>query len=125
MTIRPFKFEDLEAIRSLGERYSDFPFPDVNDPLYTVKEVAEVDGKIIGAGLLRMTSEAVLILDLKCPQIQRAYAIERLLYTGIQKSQIDEIHTFLTGEMAHNFASFLRRKFGFEDVRGIPLVLRK
>lgn len=127
MDTRPLEVKDIPSIRSIHERSSDFPFPNLDNPLYIVKEVIENDGKIIGLGLIRLTSEAVVILDLDEPRKIRARAIEELLRVGIMKSQklgIDEINSFLTGEITHSFADVLRRKFGFVNCEGIPLTLK-
>ena len=127
MNIRPYTEEDLEAVRSIHERCSDFPLPDLKHPLYVVKEIAERNGKIVALGLIRVTSEAVVIMDLDEPRSVRAEAVVDLIGTGIFKSQklgLDEMHAFLTGEITHSFADVLKRKFAFQDVEGIPLTLR-
>lgn len=127
MHIRPYDSSDLNEVRSIHERSSDFPLPNLSDPLYVVKEVAIHNGQIVGLGAIRLTTEAVVILDLDKKSTTRARAIENLLRTGIYKSQklgLDEMHCFLTGEITHSFADVLKNKFGFEDVAGIPLTLR-
>ncbi len=127
MMIRPYLSSDLEQIREIHERSSDFPMPNIDGPLYVIKETVVSDDKVIGVGLLRLTSEAVIILDLDEPRSVRARALEQLINTGIHKSQklgIDEMHAFLTGEITHSFADVLKRKFGFVDCEGIPLTLK-
>src|SRR6266571_7719869 len=124
MIVRPLMAEDITKVRSIHERSSDFPLPDFCDSHYVIKEVAVKNDKIIGVGLLRTTSEAILILDLDEARSDRAQAIEELLRTGIWKCQkigIDEIHSFLTGEITYSFADVLKRKFGFVNCEGIPL----
>ncbi len=127
MMIRPYTSNDLDKVRSIHERCSDFPLPNIDGPLYVVRETILFGDRIIGVGLLRLTSEAVIILDLDEPRSVRARALEQLINTGIHKSQklgIDEMHAFLTGEITHSFADVLKRKFGFVDCEGIPLTLR-
>ena len=127
MLVRPYQESDLEQVQSIHEKCSDFPFPRIDGPLYVVRETILSRDKIIGVGLLRLTSEAVIILDLDEPRSVRARALEQLINTGIHKSQklgIDEMHAFLTGEITHSFADVLRRKFGFVDCEGIPLTLK-
>lgn len=101
--------------------------PAIDQPLYVVKEVAVIEDKVIGLGLIRISSEVITILDLDQPRSVRARAVQKLLETGIFKSQklgIDEMHAFLTGEITHSFADVLKRKFGFVDCEGIPLTLK-
>lgn len=127
LKIREYTSTDEQEVRSIHERCSDFPLPDLINPNYVIKEVAVLDDKIIGLGAIRLTSEVLTILDLDVARSTRAKAVELLLRTGIYKSQklgIDEMHAFLTGEITHSFADVLRRKYGFEDVHGIPLTLR-
>lgn len=125
--IREYRSEDAQEVRSIHERSSDFPLPDLSNPNYVIKEVAIADDKIIALGAIRLTSEVLTILDLDVARSVRAQAVQELLRTGIFKAQklgIDEMHAFLSGEITHSFASVLKRKYGFEDVHGIPLTLR-
>lgn len=125
--IRPYTEADLAAVRSLHERFCDFPLPEFSDPRYIVKEVVEIAGKIVACGAIRVTSEVMSIIDLSVPVVNRANVVEMLLREGIFKSQklgIDETHAFLTGGLAQPFAQFLRKRMGFVDCHGIPLTLR-
>lgn len=125
--IRNLEPNDEAKVRSIHERCSDFPMPQLDHPLYIAKGIIERDGKVIGLGMIRLTSEAIVILDLDEPRSVRAKAIEEILRTGIYQCQshgIDEVHTFLTGEITHSFADVLKRKYGFVDCEGIPLTLK-
>lgn len=127
MVIRSYQESDLEQVLAIHKRSSDFPMPAIDQPLYVVKEVAVIEDKVIGLGLIRISSEVITILDLDQPRSVRARAVQKLLETGIFKSQklgIDEMHAFLTGEITHSFADVLKRKFGFVDCEGIPLTLK-
>lgn len=125
MKIRPIKSDDIEIVKEIHSRCSDFPFPDLSDPLYVAKAIAEINGKIIALGLQRVTTEGILIMDLDQPRVTRMKAVGALLTTALQNGHYDEIHTFVTGEITWTYAELLKRKFGFEDVHGIPLVLRR
>jgi hypothetical protein len=101
--------------------------PDLYEPQYIVKEVAIKDGEIVGLGSIRLTSEVLTILNLDLPAHLRANAVDSLMQVGIHKSQkfgIDETHCFLTGDLAHGFAKYLKRHLGFEDCPGLALTLR-
>lgn len=127
LNVRPYRQSDLARIRSLHERSSSFPLPDLTEPQYIVKEVAEVDGQVVALGSIRLTSEVLTIMDLELPKAIRANVVDELLRTGIYKSQklgVDETHAFLTGDLAMPFARYLKKRMGFVDCQGIPLTLR-
>jgi hypothetical protein len=127
ITVRPYRETDLQRVRSLHERFSDFPLPNLAEPQYIVREVAEIDSNIVALGSIRLTSEVMTILDLNLDVQDRANVVQELLRTGIFKSQklgIDETHAFLTGGLAQPFALFLKKRMGFVDCKGIPLTLR-
>lgn len=126
MLIRPYTEADLATVRSLHERFGSFPLPRLTEPQYIVKEVAIESGEVIGFGAVRITSEILTILDLEKPVKVRAEAVNQLMQAGIFKSQklgIDEMHCFLTGDLAEGFARYLKRHLGFEDCPGKALTL--
>lgn len=100
-----------------------FPFPDISNPLYVAKRVVIADGQVIGAGLLKITSEAVLILDRDTELNVRVMAIMTLikeLQGLLGKFRLDECHAFVRDP---NVQKFLER-IGFQlSVSGTPLVL--
>jgi hypothetical protein len=123
MIIRDMETRDVERVRSLTEL---FPQRDFNRRHYVVRDVAEEKKEVVACGLLRVTSEIILILDKSKSKRIRGEAISRLLGDGIFKGQrlgLDEMHAFLLGDDAHSFAHVLKNRFGFQDVDGIPLVL--
>src|SRR5689334_20176617 len=98
--IRPYTDKDLQAVRSLHERFGQFPLPNLADPHYIVSEVAESDGQIVGLGCIRTTAEVMSIVDRDKDILTRAAIVDELLRVGIHKSQkfgVDELHAFLTG----------------------------
>lgn len=125
--IREYNQSDLRAVRSLHERFGQFPMPNLHEPQFIVKEVAEENGKIIALGAIRLTSEVMTILDLNLSKVQRAEIINELMRVGIFKSQkfgVDETHCFLAGNLAQDFATYLKKRLGFVDCPGLPLTLR-
>lgn len=124
--IRQITSDDVDAIRSLHERFAKFPLPNLVDKQYFCRKACEVDGKLVGFGLLRYTSEAIIVLDESLQRRVRVIAVEDLLRAGIfecQRHGVDEIHAFLTGDFSESFARILKEKFGFVDSTGIPLFL--
>jgi len=125
ISVRPYKEEDEEAVRSLHEL--SFPFPDLKNPMYFVKDVIEKDGKIIALGTARLTCEGIAILDPKLSDEEKTEAIKLLLALALMKCQkfgLYDLHAFLAGPHAESFREILKKHFGFEDCEGLPLVLR-
>src|SRR5690349_11935805 len=109
---------DEDRIRSINER---LPFPprNLNDPLYISKRIIDIDGEVVAAGLLRLTSEAILMLNPESAKRYKVTALKELINLckiDCQKFNIDEVHAFLTGD-ADNFSRVLK-KLGFEDATG-------
>lgn len=65
MPIREYTAADLAALEALHRAQGfAYAFPDLEDPLFVSKLVAEgADGGVAGAVLLRLTCEAYLLLD--------------------------------------------------------------
>jgi len=59
--IRNYKPEDFETIKAIHEATEiDYQFPDINSPLFLVKKVLAVDGKIVMAAGMYVQCEAYL-----------------------------------------------------------------
>lgn len=120
------EYKDGDLIRSLREQ--SFPIPDLSNPLYNeIHTVESEKGRIVGVGALKLTCEAIIMLDHNLPILTRAKAVEELIQLGIMKCQkhgLDEMHAFLTGPASSTFADLLKEKFAFERIVGEPLVLR-
>lgn len=125
MIEREYRVEDEQAVRSLYERSCDFPMIDLDSPLCLAKTVVECEGKIVGFGCLRLTSEAIIMVDKQSPQTQ-AITVQRLIQTGVvscQKLGLQDMHAFLTGSGQEEFERFLKKHYGFAGHRGPVLVL--
>jgi len=120
--VRDYKESDLKAIRSLHER--SFNFPDLSrchDIIVSVN-----DDNICGAAVVKVASEAIFMINENLPRKTRALTAKELAETGIyrcQKLGFDQLHAFLTGQDAHSWANILKKRYGFVDITGIPLVL--
>lgn len=62
--IRPFQSSDAEQIKRIHIASGiDWEFPDINGPLFFIRRVCEVDGKVVAALTLRACAETSLWLD--------------------------------------------------------------
>jgi len=126
LMIRDLKIKDLAPIRSLHERSCSFPSLDLSSPLYLVKNVVEIDHEIVGYGCLRLTTEAIIGVDLSQPLRVRSQATDELIRTGIyccQKLGFKDMHAFLTGNSLDSFERVLVHRFGFKKHVNPVLVL--
>lgn len=124
--IRELQFGDLELLQSYP---TSFPFPNLKSGLYcSQKAIVDKDEKFVGSAMLKLTAEAILILDPKLTPISKAFLINEA-FTEVPKEMnkfgLDQIHVFVLPESDVAYASMLRKHFGFERARGIPLVLTK
>lgn len=63
--IRDYSSEDYEQLKAIYESQGfDYSFPqDLDNPLFLVKKVREVNGQVVGAMFLRITAEAFLLVQ--------------------------------------------------------------
>jgi hypothetical protein len=101
----------------------EFPFPDLANPLYISRKTIVHDGKVIGAGLVRLTGEGILILDKEQPLISRARGameVIEALKQDVKRKGLDECHVFVRDA---NVQYFLKRLGFIECKGGTPLVI--
>jgi hypothetical protein len=113
MTVRNIQSTDKKALEAIS---IDFPFPDIENPLYMAAKVIEDDGKVIGAAFIRLTSEAILVMDETTPKRTRVEGVEgcfNALQQEIKALGMDECHAFVR---APNIAKLLT-KLGFKFTR--------
>jgi hypothetical protein len=100
--------------------------PDLDSPLLIAKRVVECDGKIIAFGCLRLTTEAIIVVDKEISVRTRAATASELILDGTilcQKLGLTDMHAFLTGTNKESFSKTLKQKFGFVSHTGEALVL--
>jgi hypothetical protein len=62
--IRDYFPEDFEALKKIHAAQGfDYNMPQLTSPLFLVKKVREVDGRIVGACFLRLTVETTLLVE--------------------------------------------------------------
>lgn len=122
--IAELKFGDLVKLKEIAG--TEFSFPDLSSGLYcSQKALFDSKGKFIGAALLKLTSEAMLILDKETTELTRAIAISeafKQVPKELDKFGLDQAHVFVLPEDDWKYASFLMNHFGFKRATGIPLV---
>lgn len=127
VTVRLMKSEDTKRIEDIHKQHSDFPLPDLSSPLYICAGVALLNDEIIGAGLVRVSSEAILMLDKSQRKAVRGEALRELIKLGVMQTDIhgiDEWHTFITGDESGEYAQVLKHSFGFVECEGKPMYLK-
>lgn len=125
--IRNLQFGDLERLKEIHPK--EFPFPNLSSGLYCVQKAIVNDDKLIGAALLRLTCEAVLILDPELSVLTKAVSIleafPKLKSEAIGKYGLDQVHVFVVPEKDEHYVKILQKHFGFVKAEGFPLVLTK
>lgn len=104
--------EELEGLHD-----NSFPFPDLSNPLYVSKKIAMSDGKIIGGGIVRITTEGILILNQDASLQQRSIASKAIINSlkeDIKSRGLDECHVFV---QQANVRLFLK-SLGFINCKG-------
>ena len=114
-----FTEDELVDLHSKG---SDFPLPDLDNLLYCIKvAVRNANGKVVAIGLVKLTAEAILVLDHDMSRISCVKAIlklkdfinDELFNYGMDECQISADNS--------DTAAFMER-IGFVKCEGIPMV---
>jgi len=125
MITRPYTKEDIWEVQALIRANQDWNIPDINSPLYILKEVAvNHKGAIIGIGLVRLTSEVILVVDAKQNLATKMTTLKTLMNRGIDESRkcgLDEWHAFV---MSYKFAKLLE-KLKFVKSKSIATLVRR
>jgi len=123
---RNMQFQDIELMEQWCPK--EYPPPDLTTGLYCAQKVLlSKDGKIEGFALLKLTCEAVLILDpdLKS-NLERARLVRdsfnSLKSEATEKYGLDQVQFVLRPGQEH-YAKILKKHFQFQDQPGIPLIL--
>lgn len=116
--IRDIKLSDLQDIETMHK--GQFPLPKKT----LVSKVVEYNGELIGAGFLKLTTEAILVINSSSCRLTRARAIKELLaemIKALDEKGIDDSHVFLVDdeEKTSRFLSL----FGFIPATGKPMYL--
>lgn len=123
--VRNLQFRDLEKIQDWCPK--EYPFPDLTSGLYcSQKALLAPDGKLEGAALLKLTCEAVLIIDPSLGNLEKARLVKEsfksLSVEAGESYGLDQVQFVLRPGDEH-YGKILRKHFGFRDQPGIPLIL--
>lgn len=125
--IRELKFADLDKIYEWCPK--EYPFPDLASGLYCCQKALVIGQRLSGTALLKLTCEAVLIIDPSLGKLERARliseAFQELKNEAIEKYGLDQVHVFILPENDEHYAEILKKHFGFQEATGIPLVLTR
>lgn len=92
--VRDLRESDIEALQEIhAEQGIDYQFPDLTSPLFFIKKVYEVDGKITGALVLKICAETSLLVR-GGPQ-EKMTAMQQLQEAVLNEAYLkglDEIH---------------------------------
>lgn len=120
--IRDYVETDLPALKAIHATQGfDYRAPNLADPLYLVKKVRVVDGKVVAGCFLRLTAETFLLVDGN--SFEKGRAIEELQPEVLQEAYIkglDDIFCVIPPEIAENFAPALE-KIGWSKDRAWPM----
>jgi hypothetical protein len=124
MIARALFSSDLEAIDELWRKYhqDSYGLPPIDQTIF--EQVVEHEGKIICAGVVHLIPEAIIVMDLEAELQHRIFAIGALLTNGCERLtelEYDQLHAFIQDE---KFERYLRKRHGFNDVKGKALVKR-
>jgi hypothetical protein len=95
MTVRDYRPEDEAVLRRMhAQQGIDYRFPDLNSPLFFVKKVREVDGRLNGALVLRLCAETSLLLGESGPQdkMTAMHELQEAVLVEAWRYGLDEIH---------------------------------
>jgi hypothetical protein len=126
MHIREYTASDLESLRRLHSAQGmPYQFPDLMNPLFLTKLVIERDssdsgdGELVGAILLRLTSEAYFLLDPKAgtprDRWQALLTLHEAARTDAARRGLDDAHAWLPPQVANAFGRRLSRLGWFRE----------
>lgn len=123
--IRNLQFRDLEFL----QRVCQYEFPNLSNGLFcSQKALIDRKGRLVGGALLKLTSEAMIILDPDISPLIRANAIQEAfseISSELDRYGLEDVQVNVIPENDEKYAEFLIKNFNFEKGQGIPLILRR
>jgi hypothetical protein len=130
MRVRLYSDEDLGALRHMHAKQGfDYEFPNLSDPLFVAKLVAEEpDGEPVMAALARLTCETYLLMDPEVGSPRERYGqIKQLEVAGeehLRRCGLTDAHAWLPPEISKGFGRRLRALGWVRDDRWTPYCKR-
>jgi hypothetical protein len=120
--IRDFLPEDSPALKELHKAQGfDYALPDLSNPLFLVRKVREVDGRVVGAMFLRITAETFLVTA--GSPVEKGRAILELQPEVLREAYekgLSEVVCVVPPEISESFAPVLER-MGWSKTRDWPM----
>ena len=114
MKIRAYEERDLEALKRLHAAQGiDYDFPDLADEMFVSKLVLEgASGEIEQAALLRLTSEAYLLMDKQAGTAVGRWQKLQILHEVVRRDAVRlglfDVHAFVPRELPEGFIRRLK-----------------
>jgi len=130
MLIRPYTESDLDALRRMHAAQGfDYPFPNLDDPIFISKLVVEDDaGRAVMASLARLTCEMYLFADPGAgkprDRFSRLLALHATGERDLFARGLDDAHAWLPPPIAKRFGRRLEALGWVRDNRWTPYCLR-
>ena len=114
MLLREYRESDLAELRAIHAAQGfDYPLPDLRNPLFVTKQILEEGDRIVGAALLRLTSEAYLLLDPRAGTPRQRWQSLLALHAAAERDAwqrgLEDVHAWLPPPIAAKFGKRLAR----------------
>jgi hypothetical protein len=125
MLVREYQQSDLAQLRAIHEAQGfEYTLPDLNNPLFVTKKVLASDGNILGAALLRLTSEAYLLLDPRAGTPRQRWQWLLALHSATERDAwqrgLEDVHAWLPPPVAAKFGKRVARLGWIRDDAWTP-----
>jgi hypothetical protein len=124
--IRDFQPEDLEDVKKIHKSQGfDYSVPDLSNPLFLVKKVRVVNGRVVAAMFLRLTAETFLVTT--GSPVEKGRAIVELQPEVLREAYekgLSEVVCAIPPEISESFSPVLER-MGWVLTRPWPLYQRE
>ena len=96
MLVRDYLPSDRASLEAIHEAQGlDYKFPDIDGPLFLVRKVLEIDGKVVASLVLKICAETMLLLDgQQGPQdkLTEMQTLQSSVLSEAYAKGLDEIH---------------------------------
>ena len=112
MSVRDYNpSTDEKAVSQLHQHMEmDYKLPDLTDPLFIVRKVYELDGRIIGTEFLKLQAEAYLMLDCNLDAVEKTRVIAHLSRETEREAYnrgLDTLAAYIPEEISTKFSKRL------------------
>jgi len=130
MLVRQYHPNDLQVLKQMHAKQGfDYPFPDIDDPIFVSKLVVEDEsGRIVTASLARLTCEMYLLADPSAGSARDRYARIAALHVAgeadLKARGLDDAHAWLPPPIAKRFGRRLQYLGWVRDDKWTPYCRR-